>query len=115
MSFLIINSSINIAGTGFTTKDRTSVMIGFAQCDIQSMNFSQITCITAPSAVWSGDIKVDTLTLQNEILTAECEGDCSYSYSGLSTPLVYSVSPATVSLNLSHFQVYQDSTSYQFV
>ena len=75
---------------------RTQVIIGFASCDIQSVNYTHITCVTGAAGTWSGDITVSVLSNQDEVLTAVCAGDCTYSYNALSSPSLSDVTPTTV-------------------
>lgn len=77
---------------------RTQVTVGYAPCDIQTLNYTQITCLTSTAGVWSGDIAVSVLSRRNAILTAVCAGDCSYSYDIQASPTLSAVSPISVSI-----------------
>ena len=67
-----------------------------SKCVIQSLTYNEITCRTGMSGAWSGDIVVQVLSAVDEVLTAVCDDDCSYSYSAAATPPPVTVTPTTV-------------------
>lgn len=83
-------------GDGFMGVERTGVLVGFSECLIQTVNYTQITCLTSSGAVWSGDVMVSVMSTSNEVMAAVCEGDCVYSYSMESTPILKSLTPQKV-------------------
>ena len=76
---------------------RTQVAVGYAACAIQTLNYTHVSCVTGAAGTWSGDITVSVLSAQDDVLTAVCEGDCSYSYNALSSPVLTDLSQHTVS------------------
>jgi len=90
-------------GAGFLGDGRTQVAINAAGCDIQNVSYTQVVCVTgAAGADWSGDILVQLISPDDELLTLTCDDVCVYSYSSASTPTLSSITPNAVSVLLAN-------------
>lgn len=94
-------------GDGFLMNGRTAVTIGHKSCQIQSVSYTEIECVTESANAWSGDITVSVLSTTDVTLTAACETDCSYTFTDLKTAKLTSVSPLQVSVCV--YQLYFNS------
>ncbi|XP_056597030.1 fibrocystin-L-like [Triplophysa dalaica] len=82
---------LSISGSGFVN---ASVMVANVQCNVVSMNYSQIVCDTSPSLARRGNVTVYVNTI-----SSSCSSECMYEYSQFVTPVVSSVSPDSVTGN----------------
>ncbi|KAI7798962.1 putative fibrocystin-L [Triplophysa rosa] len=80
-----------ISGSGFVN---ASVMVANVQCNVVSMNYSQIVCDTSPSSARRGNVTVYVNTI-----SSSCSSECMFEYSQSVTPVVSSVSPDSVTGN----------------
>ena len=81
-------TEITITGRGFNTDpDEVQVLIGGSVCDVQSVDYSTIVCITSPQEAGSYSIQVSVTGLSSfpEAVT--------YNYSMESTPIITGISP----------------------
>ncbi|XP_057211103.1 fibrocystin-L-like [Triplophysa rosa] len=82
---------LSISGSGFV---KASVMVANVQCNVVSMNYSQIVCDTSPSSARRGNVTVYVNTI-----SSSCSSECMFEYSQSVTPVVSSVSPDSVTGN----------------
>ncbi|KAI7789613.1 putative fibrocystin-L, partial [Triplophysa rosa] len=82
---------LSISGSGFVN---ASVMVANVQCNVVSMNYSQIVCDTSPSSARRGNVTVYVNTI-----SSSCSSECMFEYSQSVTPVVSSVSPDSVTGN----------------
>ncbi|KAA0710214.1 Fibrocystin-L Polycystic kidney and hepatic disease 1-like protein 1 [Triplophysa tibetana] len=82
---------LSISGSGFVN---ASVMVANVQCNVVSMNYSQIVCDTSPSSARRGNVTVYVNTI-----SSSCSSECRFEYSQSVSPVVSSVSPDSVTGN----------------
>ncbi|XP_065144791.1 fibrocystin-L-like [Paramisgurnus dabryanus] len=80
-----------ISGSGFLN---ASVMVANAPCDVVFMNYSHIMCDTSPSQARRGSVAVNINTI-----SSSCSSDCMFQYYGSIAPVVFIVSPDSVTGN----------------
>ncbi|XP_070541075.1 fibrocystin-L-like [Ptychodera flava] len=84
-----------ISGDGFSADsvDDVDVVIGSnTVCDVASVNYTEIECITRPHAAWS-----DVVSLSINSAVSTCLGSYTYSYSNAASPVVSTISPTSIS------------------
>ena len=87
-------TEITITGDGFaaSSPEEVSVWIGNSGCLVQLVSYKELVCSTTASNPAYAE-----LTLQINSVSADCKGNCSFSFSDGLTPQVNDVSPDTVS------------------
>ncbi|XP_073535878.1 fibrocystin-L [Phyllobates terribilis] len=82
------STRITIHGSGYING---SIVVSWLDCDIVSVNYTDIVCDTLPSYFKNVDVGV---TVKG--ITAQCIGSCSFTFSSELTPQVSSVYPTEV-------------------
>ncbi|XP_071792804.1 fibrocystin-L-like isoform X2 [Asterias amurensis] len=87
-------TEITITGDGFaaSSPEEVSVWIGNSGCLVQLVSYKELVCSTTASNPAYAE-----LTLQINSVSADCKGNCGFSFSDGLTPQVNDVSPDTVS------------------
>nr|XP_055075128.1 fibrocystin-L-like [Misgurnus anguillicaudatus] len=85
------HTRLSISGSGFLN---ASVMVANAPCDMVFMNYSHIMCDTSPSQARGGSVAVYVNTI-----SSSCSSDCMFQYYRSIAPVVFIVSPDSVTGN----------------
>ncbi|XP_078699976.1 fibrocystin-L-like [Branchiostoma floridae x Branchiostoma belcheri] len=103
-------TQLTIRGSGFASSiDSTAVTVGTVPCDIQSLSYIQVICITQAASERTRDVSV-TQTTNGLRVDSVCDptnedAGCQYAYRGSQTPRVSTVSPSTSSGSVTEFTI----------
>ena len=87
---------LTISGDGFQGEpDDMLVAIDGVVCDVESVEYDTIYCITNQASAMTGDVSV-TVTVYGQNIEAECASTCEFTYSSSQTPQVSSHFPTTI-------------------
>ncbi|CAD5116834.1 DgyrCDS5681 [Dimorphilus gyrociliatus] len=109
------NNKITITGAGFTT-DTVEVKLGLVTCEIESVSYTEIVCISPLKA--SASTETVSVTVGGFPAICKASGDvCTYEYSAASTPEITAINPTsggastTITITGSNFGTNKDDLS----
>ncbi|XP_066276424.1 fibrocystin-L-like [Branchiostoma lanceolatum] len=88
-------TQLTIRGSGFASSvDSTTITVGTVPCDIQSLSYNEIICVTQAASERTRDVTVSQV-VNGYRVDSVCGRGCQYAYRDTQTPRISTIDPPT--------------------